>query len=383
MKKVKITDICDLQVGKTPLRANSSYWGDGSMWLSIADMSQGIFLNKTKETITEIAISECNCKIVPSGTVLFSFKLSIGKVGITQVPMYTNEAIAAFIIKDKSILDTKFLLYALKSVDHSIGSNKAVMGKTLNKELLKKIEIILPSLNDQILIVKTLDRANNLLAKRKKAIELLDEYLKSVFWEMFGSLDKNTHDWKIATLSSVTKKVTDGTHQPPKFVEVGIPFIFISNIVNNEIKLKTKKFISDGTYKVLTKTTPIELGDILYTTVGSYGHPAIVKSNEKFCFQRHIAHIKPDTNKINTIFLYGMLKSPMVKHQADEKAKGIAQKTLNLSDLKNIKVFVPPVELQNKYAEITLQVEALKKKMVIQSEELEKQFQALMQKAFR
>jgi len=154
MKSVNITEVCDIQVGKTPSRANPSYWGEGSLWLSIADMNQRLWLLETKETITDKAIEECNCKIIPENTVLFSFKLSIGKVGITKVPMYTNEAIAAFRIKDSARLETKFLYYVLKSADYSIGSNKAVMGKTLNKEQLKKINVPLPPVDDQKRIVR-------------------------------------------------------------------------------------------------------------------------------------------------------------------------------------------------------------------------------------
>jgi type I restriction enzyme S subunit len=180
MKTVNITDVCDIQVGKTPSRANLSYWGEGALWLSIADMNQGVVLKNTKETITEKAIKECNCKIIPDNTVLFSFKLSIGKVGITGVPMYTNEAIAAFPIKNGSKLDTKYLYYALRSADHSIGSNKAVMGKTLNKEQLKKINIPLPPIEDQKHIVKLLDQADSLREKRKQSSGLLNDYLKSV-----------------------------------------------------------------------------------------------------------------------------------------------------------------------------------------------------------
>jgi type I restriction enzyme S subunit len=181
MKMVNITDVCNIQVGKTPARNNPSFWGKGALWLSIADMNQGLNLETTKETITEKAINETKIKIVPGNTVLFSFKLSIGKVGITKVPMYTNEAIAAFIIKDSSKLDTKFLYYVLRGTDYSVGSKRAVMGKTLNKEMLKKFNIPLPPIEEQKRIVRELDVADALRQKRKQAIALLDDYLKSVF----------------------------------------------------------------------------------------------------------------------------------------------------------------------------------------------------------
>ena len=200
---------------------------------------------------------------------------------------------------------------------------------------------------------------------------------------MFGDLENNPFNWPSTTLEKITCKITDGTHQPPKFVNEGIPFIFISNIVNNEINLEAKKYITEETYKELTRRTPIEKYDILYTTVGSYGHPAIVKTEEKFCFQRHIAHIKPDHAKTNVYFLYGMLKSPSIKKQADNKARGVAQKTLNLADLKGFAVVLPPIEQQNKFGEFVMETEAIKQKMLSQSYELDNQFKALMQKSFQ
>jgi len=253
----------------------------------------------------------------------------------------------------------------------------------ISRGFLDKTEIPLPSLDEQQRIVELLDHADSLRQKRKQAIELLDQYLKSVFLDMFGEIKENPHGLETTKLENITLKITDGTHQPPKFTEEGIPFIFISNITNNEIDLHTKKFISRDTYDELTRRTPIERNDILYTTVGSYGNPAIVKTTEKFCFQRHIAHIKPDHEKTNLFFLYGMLNSPSIKTQADNKVKGIAQKTLNLSDLKQFDVFLPPFELQNKFANIVQNTENLRKKMLEQSEELDNQFQALMQKSFR
>ena len=87
---VKLGEVCRISIGKTPARKEPRYWGDGLPWLSIKDMNQGPLLNTTSETITNTALSELNISPYPAGTVLFSFKLSIGKVGITTKPMVTQ-----------------------------------------------------------------------------------------------------------------------------------------------------------------------------------------------------------------------------------------------------------------------------------------------------
>lgn len=154
--------------------------------------------------------------------------------------------------------------------------------------------------------------------------------------------------------------ITDGTHQPPKFASSGIPFLFVSNIVTNKITYKTEKHISEETYAELIKRTPIAIGDILLSTVGSYGHPAVVETEERFCFQRHIAYLKPKKDIVNSRYLYGALLSVDVQKQIEEKVKGIAQKTLNLSEIKKLHFPLPSMELQNQYASFVEQTDKLK-----------------------
>lgn len=100
-KKVRVSDVFDLRMGKTPSRKNWSYWHDGNHdWISIADLgSFGKYVGRTKERINDLAIAETGIKPAPANTVLMSFKLSLGKTAITTIPVYTNEAIMAFVDK--------------------------------------------------------------------------------------------------------------------------------------------------------------------------------------------------------------------------------------------------------------------------------------------
>lgn len=387
MKQVKITEVCDIQVGKTPSRSNPSYWGDGSLWLSIADMNQGSILEFTKETITPKAVKECNCRIVPQNTVLFSFKLSIGKVGITKVPMYTNEAIAAFIIKDLSKLDPRFLLYVLKSVDHSIGSNKAVMGKTLNKEQLKKIEIPQLPIEDQKRIVKILDQADNIRRKRREAISLLGDYLKSVFLEMFGDLRINNYDWKLVNLgdiSDIVSGVTKGQkYNGKKLIEV--PYLRVANVQEGYLDLSEIKTISTTSLNI--DKLRLKVGDILMTEGGDYdklGRGAIWHGEIPDCIhQNHIFRVRLNPSRINPEFFSALLLTPFAKEyflRASKKTTNLA--TINMTQLKALPVPLVTIALQNKFAKMVIDTENLKRKMLTQEGQLENQFQSMMQKYF-
>ena len=161
-------------------------------------------------------------------------------------------------------------------------------------------------------------------------------------------------------MAEICKIITDGTHQPPKFASTGIPFLFVSNIVTNEIRYDAEKFISEETYAELIKRTPIAIGDILLSTVGSYGHPAVVKSAKPFCFQRHIAYLKPNADMVNSEYLRSALLSADVQRQIDERVNGIAQKTLNLSEIRKLRLPLPSMDQQEQFAAFVAQTDKSK-----------------------
>ena len=204
----------------------------------------------------------------------------------------------------------------------------------------------LVSRDEQQRIINVLGLVENIIDARKKEIVELDNLVKSRFVEMFSNERQHYR------LNEVCKIITDGTHQPPEFVSCGIPFIFVSNIVNNVISYNTEKYSTQETYNSLIVRTPIEMGDIILSTVGSYGHPAVVKNNKKFLFQRHIAYLKPKHEIVDSDFLHSALLSSNVQQQIDRQVKGIAQKTLNLSAIKQLVVPIPKILEQRKFARL-------------------------------
>lgn len=254
------------------------------------------------------------------------------------------------------------------------------MGTTLNKTTLATINVRVPSLDEQRKIAAVLDKIGDLTAKRRRQLDKLDELVKSRFVEMFGDYLDN-QDEKV-TLADVCRIITDGTHQPPEFVSSGIPFLFVSNIVTNKITYEAEKFISEETYNELIKRTPIELGDILLSTVGSYGHPAIVESDKRFCFQRHIAYLKPKTEMVDSIYLHSAILSDDVQRQIEKDVKGIAQKTLNLSEIRKIKVSLPSMESQKRFAKTATHIDKIKLQVHASLDKLEMLKKARMQEYF-
>jgi type I restriction enzyme S subunit len=154
--------IARIQVGRTPSRSNQKYWGDGFVWLSIADMVDR-WLTESSEEITYLATLQM--QPVLSGTLLMSFKLSLGRLGIAGCDLYTNEAICALMDLECA---RDFLFYALQQVDFSRYGKLAVKGYTLNQESLQEIEVLLPPLPEQRAIAKVLSDIDDEIAALEK-----------------------------------------------------------------------------------------------------------------------------------------------------------------------------------------------------------------------
>lgn len=179
----KLGEVFDLQMGKTPARSNDAFWNGGQYnWISIADLgTYHKYTSKTKEHITELAVQESGIKKVPKDTVIMSFKLSLGKTAITSEEIYTNEAIMAFIPKKNYEIYPDYFYYLFSGRDWSKSTNRAVMGTTLNKATLSEIDVEIPSMDKQHLVVKKLDLLCRIIELRKHQLDKLDDLVKSRF----------------------------------------------------------------------------------------------------------------------------------------------------------------------------------------------------------
>jgi restriction endonuclease S subunit len=143
----KLENIAKLIIGKTPSRAIPEYFSGENLWTSIADIKEKFIFN-TKEKITDEAVKKSGIKKVKKGTLLLSYKLSIGKLAFAGKDLFTNEAIAGLELINPDI-NNEFLYYVLKNTDWDENTDRAVKGKTLNKGKLNEIEIPFPPLPQQ------------------------------------------------------------------------------------------------------------------------------------------------------------------------------------------------------------------------------------------
>ena len=369
--RVKLEEVCHINMGQSP---SSSTYNEKGMGLPFfqgnADFGE---LHPSVRVWCSSPTKTANV-----GDILISVRAPIGAMNIADCSCCIGRGLAALTVDYKKI-ETKFLWYYLNyNIEELKAKGTGSTFKAINRKALEETEIPLPPLPEQRRIAAVLDKVSELIALRKKQLALLDEMVKARFVEMFGTICES--EYKV--LIDVCTLITDGTHNPPDFVDKGIPFLLVSNIRENRITYDTHKFITEETYNQLMKRTPIEKGDVLLSTVGSYGHPAIVNSDKKFSFQRHIAQLKPNHKIINSVFLHSAILSPSVQRQINSLVLGVAQKTLNLSAVKTIKIPVPSISKQTQFADFVQQVEKSKTTVQQALEKLELLKSALMQAYF-
>ena len=157
-------------------------------------------------------------------------------------------------------------------------------------------------------------------------------------------------EWK---LRDCCLSISDGDHLPPPKAESGIPFITISNIdASNHIDFGNTLFVPIDYYDQLDSIRKARPNDIIYSVVGSFGKPVLIKDNKKFVFQRHIAILRPNSEVVDSRFLYYVMLSRDFYMQADSVAIGAAQRTISLTSLRNMKVELPSLTNQIHIANI-------------------------------
>ena len=390
MKKFKLAELFDMQMGKTPARNKSDYWNCGTNpWISIADMSlNGKYITTTKETITDKAVDETGIKPIYPGTVIMSFKLSVGKVARTTVKSYSNEAIMAFEIKDvepsQYTIDNEYAYYLLSSLNFDNIGNKAVMGKTLNKAILQDTTVCVHRWDEQRKIIAKLDKVNELIDLRKQQLSKLDEFVKARFVEMFGDIlsDNNLPLVKLKELADIgsSKRIYAN-----EYVDSGVPFYRSKEIreLGTGLKPSFELFIKQERYDEIKEKYGVpKIGDILIAAIGAtIGYSWIVDTDKPFYYKDGNLIILSTKNNVNPIFLNHTI-GILIEDFKSKGVAGSAQLALTIEKLEKIQVVNPNIELQNKFAAFVKQTDKSKLSIQQSLEKLETLKKSLMQQYF-
>ena len=167
-------------------------------------------------------------------------------------------------------------------------------------------------------------------------------------------------EWTKVKLKDCCHSISDGDHLPPPKSDSGVPFVTIANIdATNHIDFGNTMFVPYEYYNNLNDIRKAKFNDILYSVVGSFGKPVLIKENKPFAFQRHIAILRPNNGIVDSRFLYYVMLSRDFYMQADTVAIGAAQRTISLTALRNMEVELPSMEIQRRIANILSRYDSL------------------------
>ena len=370
----KLSDIFDLQMGKTPSRDNNMYWKDGNLpWVSIADLSKSqIYIENSKEMITNLAAKDTLMKCIPQDTVIMSFKLSLGKTAITRTPLYTNEAIMAFIDKKVIKIEPKYIYFLFRNIKWEQYTNNAVKGKTLNKKFFSDFQINIPGYIQQKKIVSILIRINKTLEYKHSLIKAYDALIKSRFVEMFGIFNINPNNYN-------TIKFQDLIEQNNINEENMVWLLNLDMIKPNTGEIVEKVYINRQ--NIPTSSISFKKGTILYSKLRPYLNKVVIADEDGYGTSELIP-LNSYKNGLTAEYLANYLRQDSFVEYIKDKVTGAKMPRVAMDVLRSIDIVQPNYVYQEQFSSFVYQINKLKVDVQKSIDETQLLMDSLMQEYF-
>jgi type I restriction enzyme S subunit len=356
--------LVDIAIGGTPSRDIPRYWAiegaEGFPWLAISDLHERV-ITTTKEQITSAGIANSNVKPVAPGTVLMSFKLSLGRMAFAGTDLFTNEAIAAF--KSRGEIDEHYLYYVLPEAVRSAATDVAIKGATLNKKSLAALPISHPALNTQKAIAQVLasidtavEKTEALIAKHQqiKAGLMHDLFIRGVLPngqlrpprseapELYqetaiGWIPKT---WEVGTFGSQISIIDPNpSHRYPSDVLDGVPICSTENFSGeDDFDLSKAKPAPMTTYQEQNARCQFSSKDVVFARKGRLGLARRYGSDHKV-FSHTVVLLKPKASNVSADWVLWAAR-------ADWQTRGIARRKNSNSGLPTLGVaFIAEIEI--------------------------------------
>ncbi|MBW4532639.1 MAG: restriction endonuclease subunit S [Pleurocapsa minor HA4230-MV1] len=287
--------------------------------------------------------------------------------------------------KNANILDREYLYYFLKNerlFNYVVSNSERTAGQDgVKKELLETYQIPLPPLEEQKRIAAILDKADAIRRKRKEAIALTEELLRSTFLDMFGDPVTNPKGWKVVKFEEIFESIRYGTSTPPIFEDKGIPFVRATNIKNGTIVTNDLRFISSVEARKIEKCK-LKYGDIVIVRSGvNSGDSAFISKEYENAYAGYdmIIDISPSLS----IFYNYLINDNSGKQMIEPLTRRAGQPHLNADQVRNLEFILPPQNLIIDFNEVFDIYNLEKQKLDISLGYLDNLFNSLLQKAFR
>ena len=390
MKK-KLGDVFEIGSGGTPSKTHPEYYGGDIPWVKTGDLKSE-YLYEVEDFITEEGLNNSSAKMYESDTVLIAmYGATIGATSILNFPACTNQACAAF-KKSEEILP-EYLYFFLRSkkekfVNDGVGGTQP----NISAGYLKKVQIEVRSLDEQSEIINVLDKVNRIIDERTKELAALDDLIKARFVEMFGDPVENPKRYYVATLQELIAKgyITyhlDGNHggnypKSEEFVDKGVPYISANCIVNGRIDFSKAKYLTPKRASKLRKGIA-QNEDVLFAHNATVGPTVVLHTDEeKVILGTSLTAYRCNKNKVMPNYLKAYMLSDGFVRQYWGEMKQTTRNQVPITTQKKYLFLVPPIDLQNQFADFVNQVNKSKVEIQQALEKTQLLFDSLMQQYF-
>ena len=355
MNYVQLKDVCVINMGQSPDSNSYNDCGEGLPFFQ-GNADFGEMYPVTRKWCSSPT------KIASENDILISVRAPIGALNYAKESCCIGRGLAA-LTPNKSKVSPAFIFWLLKSKNEELNSKgtgstfKAIGRKVLEETLIPNI-----SLGEQIVCAKALEKIYYIMQTCQQQLQKLDDLVKARFVELFGDPISNPMNWNKRTLKEVCTKLNDGTHFSPESFSMGdYKYITAKNIKASGFDFSNITYVPEAVHRPIFERCNPEQGDVLYIKDGATTGIAIVNTlKEEFTLLSSVALLKQNRNVINGYFLAALLNNADMYSDIRNNMGGAAITRLTIAKLNAVKVIVPPLDLQNRFAAFVHQVDKSK-----------------------
>jgi type I restriction enzyme S subunit len=361
-RRTTLGECCEIVSGATPLTSTPDYWDGDIEWATPRDLGNlhRKYITRTERRITKEGLASCAATILPPNSVLFSSRAPIGHVAINLVPMATNQGFKSF-IPGANELDASFLYHWLRAHRGYLeGLGNGATFKEVSKAVVSRVEINLPTIPEQRRIANILDTADTIRGKRKEAIALTEELLRSVFLDMFGDPVINPKSWPSKLFGRLGNLDRGRSrHRPrndPSLLGGPYPLIQTGEVANCDGLIT--KFEHTYSEAGLAQSKIWPSGTLCITIAANIAKTGILTFDA--CFPDSVVGFTPGPEVTTEYIQYWLsFLQPVLERQAPQ----VAQKNINLEILRTLEAPQPPSDHQRKFSEYVIKVREARARM--------------------
>jgi type I restriction enzyme S subunit len=392
--EVYLSDLC-LEPFANGITLTQQSMGHGAKLVNIVDLYESHTINIHTLGRANASKEQLKKSELKKGDIVF-VRSSVKREGAAMCACFPGDkepvVFGCFNIRFRpqpKLVDPKFLTLFLRSPQgrsRLLNVCQTATITNINQDNLGLVNVPLPPLAEQKRIAAIAQKADQLRRTRRYALQLSDTYLRSVFLEMFGDPITNSMGWDVSRLEEHTKLVSSGSTPlggSTVYKNYGIRFVRSQNVLMNSLDFSDIAYIDKKTHQSM-KRTWVQQGDILLNITGaSIGRVAYYSDATMANVNQHVCIIRLDKKSIIPIFLSSLISLPEFQRKIFSAQSGATRQALTFDQIKDFVIIVPPLPLQEKFAQIVQKFDRLRTQQREADRQAEHLFQTILHRAFR